>query len=165
MVSNELITGIVGLCGVALGTCGTLLGSWLTAKSQTSNLQLSIKAENERARVAEKRRIYATYMASLESHYSATIRLGYEKDASPELREHLLDVHDNATIQMRVAETELILIAPLGLGKLANASAEDLLFYGVQAERDLAAELDFPGIKDRLIKGMRVDLGESTPDE
>ena len=39
------------------GIGGTILAAWMTGKSQTANLVLSINAESERNRLAEKRRM------------------------------------------------------------------------------------------------------------
>jgi len=55
------ITGIVGLAGIG----GTLVSAKITRKSAAENLRTSIGAEDERARLAEKRRIYAQALASL----------------------------------------------------------------------------------------------------
>lgn len=63
MVSwTTLITGIVG---AVIGVAGTSLGAWLTGRTQTANLQLSIDAERERTRIADKRQTYARCLASL----------------------------------------------------------------------------------------------------
>lgn len=48
---------------------------------------LRVKADDERARLAEKRSIYARYMATLTGDLAAVTRLGAEKGASAELRD------------------------------------------------------------------------------
>ncbi len=63
MLWGYAITGIVGLAGIG----GTLWSGRLAAKSAVQTLTLSISAEDRRAKVAEKRRIYAAYLASLVS--------------------------------------------------------------------------------------------------
>jgi hypothetical protein len=60
MISSDvLVTGAVGIAGIG----GTILAAWMTAKGQTSNLLLGVDAEDRRAQLAEKRRIYAAYLA------------------------------------------------------------------------------------------------------
>jgi hypothetical protein len=59
-------TLVAGIAGGVIGVGGTYLGAWLTGRTQTANLKLSIDAENKRNRLAEKRRIYASCLASYE---------------------------------------------------------------------------------------------------
>ncbi len=56
-----LITGLVGVAGIA----GTILSARLTSRSQTANLMLSISEERKRARVTDRRQVYASFMAIL----------------------------------------------------------------------------------------------------
>ena len=62
-----LITGAVGIGG-------TSLGAWLNGRMQTRNLGLSIDAENKRARLTDKQRIYAAYLAEVETIILAIAR-------------------------------------------------------------------------------------------
>ena len=102
MASAELITGIVGLAGVLIGTAGTLLASWQTGKSQTKNVMFRVQADDERARLAEKRSIYARYMATLTGDLAAVTRLGAEKGASAELR----DIRPEGQFRLRHPRTD-----------------------------------------------------------
>ena len=76
-----------------------------------------------------------------------------------------LDNLDRASIEMLEALNQLILIAPRRLGDLAENSARELQRYGAAAERDEKAELNFPEIRDILIKEMRSDLAEPDSDD
>ena len=51
-VISTAITGAVGLAGIG----GALLSARMTSKSDAENLKMSIAAEDEHARLAEKRR-------------------------------------------------------------------------------------------------------------
>jgi hypothetical protein len=55
------ITGVVGLAGIG----GTLLSARMTGKSDAANLRMSVSAEDTRAKLAEKRRIYANCLAAI----------------------------------------------------------------------------------------------------
>jgi ABC-type transporter Mla maintaining outer membrane lipid asymmetry ATPase subunit MlaF len=55
------ITGVVGIVGIG----GSVLSARMAGKSAAQNLQMSIQAEDTRASRAEKRRICASYLASL----------------------------------------------------------------------------------------------------
>jgi hypothetical protein len=59
-VVSIAITGLVGIAGVA----GTIVAAKIASKSATKDLRLSINAESDRAREAEKRRIYAESLAA-----------------------------------------------------------------------------------------------------
>ncbi len=60
------ITGVVGLAGIG----GTLLSARMTSKSDAENLRTSISAEDARAKLAEKRRAYAAFHASLDNVFA-----------------------------------------------------------------------------------------------
>jgi hypothetical protein len=65
----------IGTLGTAtVGVAGIMATYWSAAKAritQNSNLQLTINAENERVRLAEKRRVYAAYMSAIGSYVLA----------------------------------------------------------------------------------------------
>jgi hypothetical protein len=58
-----IITGAVGVAGIG--------GTLLSARWQTASVKLSIAAEDERAKRAEKRRIYAAAYSALSDGLSA----------------------------------------------------------------------------------------------
>lgn len=58
------ITGAVGIAGIG----GTVLSATITRKSAAENLRISIDAENERIKLAEKRRIYAQALAAITAY-------------------------------------------------------------------------------------------------
>ncbi len=141
----NLITGAVGVAGIG----GTILAAWMTGKRQTANLKLSINAENQRARVAEKRRIYASCQASFNRLLAAARRPQHD-DA--EL--------DSAAAGASAAVSELVLIAPDDIGQQAETIRRYLGTYvaGTAGGADTDAKL--PRLSKQLIAAMRADLGE-----
>jgi hypothetical protein len=62
-VASVAITGAVGIAGVA----GTIAAARIAGKSARESAMLSINAENRRARLADKRQIYAHAVAALDA--------------------------------------------------------------------------------------------------
>lgn len=133
------ITGVVGLAGIG----GALLSARMTGKSDAENLRTSISAEDRRARLAEKRRIYANCLATLT--IAATARA---------------EAHDRqgaaaALVAAANAAFEVKLIAPRtvcgftdpAMSRLANSE------FGKADNRSADAIAE-------LAHAMRVDLGE-----
>ena len=58
-------TLVAGISGGLVGVGGTYLGAWRTGRTQTTNLKLSIEAEREQARLADKRQVYARFVHRL----------------------------------------------------------------------------------------------------
>jgi hypothetical protein len=63
---STIITGAVGVTGIG--------GTLLSARWQTAGVKLSIAAEDERARLAQKRRVYAATTAALNDGLLAMSR-------------------------------------------------------------------------------------------
>jgi hypothetical protein len=69
------------------GIAGTILSARLSARSQTANLMLSISEERERARVADRRQVYASFMAILnEVAIGAAAAYYMETETAPRSR-------------------------------------------------------------------------------
>jgi hypothetical protein len=162
-VIPAVVTGAVGIAGIG----GTILSAKLTAKTQTANLGLSIGAENHRARLAEKRRIYATFMASHERALEGVVK----HRASFRLSESTNDIKAMETIQRDArsalgnARAEMGLIEPVNFGSLPDQLVEMLRSYA-EATAIGARELDKPTpavdleVQDQLYTAMRTDLTE-----
>jgi len=130
------ITGAVGLAGIG----GTLLSARMTGRSDAENLRTSISAEDERAKLAEKRRVYASCLASL----TATGLVSTGNSPNPESV-------TNAFMSATCALFEVRLIAPREVGELA----------GTALGRLLGSEFGgFADVVTRLTSAMRADLGE-----
>ena len=139
MVSwTTLITGIAG--GV-IGVGGTSLGAWLTGRTQTANLKLSINAERERARIADKRQTYARCLASLTEVVFAAAKLGdYGDGVGPEERRSLVLALHESLAPMVVATNDMRLVAPESLGELADDVARKVALGVGDMERGVDSD-------------------------
>jgi hypothetical protein len=155
-----LITG-------AVGVGGTALGAWLNGRTQTKTLRLSLDAENERARLADKRRIYATCLARLEAHRTAAIDLADEqkhssdKPADNEESQETklrLEKTDEALTQ---AVTELFLIAPQHVFDPAVKVLEAVKEITNDPSKSEDQGEDYIHKQAYLTSAMRADLGET----
>lgn len=136
-----LITG-------AVGVGGTALGAWLNGRMQTNNLRLSLDAENKRARVAEKRAIYAHYN-------SASSRLWLVGTSSEDRKtEPGRSNHAHAVQDYFDSAGEVALIAPNNIRSLMTEITQD--FVHLRAIRSP----EFRTKREALSRAMRADLGE-----
>lgn len=158
-----VVTGVVGIAGIG----GAILSVKITTKSQAANLRLSIDAENNRARVAEKRRIYATFIACYNEALDSVVK----HRASFSLSESTNDIKAMEVIQREAlkalndARAEMGLIQPAGFDSLPDQQVEALHSYA-EATAAGARELDTPkpavelAVQDELYIAMRTDLAE-----
>jgi hypothetical protein len=135
------------LVGSISGIGGAILGAWMNGRSQMAGLHVSILADNQRARTAEKRRIYGRCLAALNdaSVQSASGRL------LPTGVHHIfeqIEQHKLLIQQCMNVVYEVALIAPQELGQLAIRAAT-----GIGTSRFGTAMAD-------LMEAMRADLGE-----
>jgi hypothetical protein len=144
-----VVTGVVGLAGIG----GTLLSAKLTSKSDAANLRTSIAAEDARAKVAEKRRIYANCLAALSAYVAAkTVPLtNLPPEAGIRFREEI----NRTQLAAANAVYEVQLIGPSEVALLANTTLLPLL----NADR-AAPGLGIGKAIGRLTTAMRLDLGE-----
>jgi hypothetical protein len=130
-------TGVVGLAGIG----GTL---WSGKRS--------ITAEDRRAQLAEKRRIYAAYRAALNDFVVSSSNHNTESD-----RSHYSDVR--ATFFNTTAE--VVLIAPANIRDRTLEVGRELSNYAGSRERD--REIPWPAELSQKIAdldhAMRADLG------
>ena len=146
---GTVVTGVVGLAGIG----GALLSASMTSKSSAQNLRTGISAEDERARRAEKRAIYAKYLAACDetsfaapSHFLENI---IPKRPQPrEADERAASLYVAAV----TANAELQLVAPAVVRELAD-SLQHLMVEGGKRYGDT---------KRQLLAAMRADLGEPT---
>jgi hypothetical protein len=159
--TGVIVTGAVGAAGIA----GTLLSARLTARSHIAGLKLSTAAEEERAHLAEKRRIYAGFHTSID-RLIVDWNLMHEGmgGAGPDEREELKQVPDAAMMAMSNSLSEIKLIAPEPVGRQAEKLARlfRAISQAILSERD-GAELDAIGSeifrqRSALYEAMRADL-------
>ena len=158
-----VVTGVVGIAGIG----GAILSAKITATTQVINLRLSIGAENHRARIAEKRRIYATFIAC----YNKALDAVNKHRASFSLSESTNDIKAMEAVQQEAlkalndARAEMGLIEPAKFGSLPDQLVDALHSYA-EATVVGARELDKPkpaiesAVHDKLYIAMRTDLAE-----
>jgi hypothetical protein len=156
-----ILTGV--LVGSASGIGGAICGAWMTARSNLPALKLSINAERERARLADKRQVYARYMASLTDVIVAGSKLGDSVDVSPEEHKAMAVALADSEGPMIAAMSEVKLIAPDDLGRLADEVASKVSRAMGALEQDVNSDFVFAPLSERLLKAMRADLGETAP--
>lgn len=158
-----IVTGVV--IGSASGIGGTILGSWMTGRSQLAALRINIAAENDRAEDAEKRRIYARCLAAAES---MILPLYLERAARYDKRPdwEAFDIALREAVNARlVAFAELELIAGSAVLDAADALGGAFDQYKVRPlntppseEEEVLGEF---GLFTRTLKeAMRADLDE-----
>ena len=160
-----VITGVVGVAGII----GTILAARITAGSQTANLMLSLNDERSRARLVDKRQVYANFIAAAhEAHFMMTWVYVEKKRAKEQVP--ISELYKlRAVMASRLSEIELV-----GTEEVIS-SAQALSRYVTQyfaslIEIDLVAFIDPPEtrmpvnvpleeVEKRLNEAMRVDLG------
>jgi hypothetical protein len=125
-----IITGTVGIAGIG--------GTLLSARWQTASVKLTIAAEDERAKIAERRRIYVAAYAAL----SDGLRV-MERSADDE-------VAPAVSISAINAARELELIASADVGRCARDALRGLDEHDGEALVEALAG---------LVGAMRADLG------
>jgi hypothetical protein len=162
-VIPAVVTGAVGIAGIG----GTILSARITTKAQTANLRLSIDAENTRARLADKRYIYATFMACYNRALDGVVK----HRASFRLSESTNEIKAIETTQWEArnalgnARAEMGLIEPTNFASLADQLVDMLDSYA-EATALGAREVGKPKpavdleMQDKLYIAMRSDLAE-----
>jgi hypothetical protein len=120
-----LVSGI--LIGAASGIGGAVAGAWINGKSQLSALKLNISAEDKRAKITEKRRLYAQFTARVteltDSIYDFS-RPDGKSDKKIESERHRLDLAD---VSLRHVVNEVGLIAPVDLAEMVGETYDRLV--------------------------------------
>jgi hypothetical protein len=135
------ITAVVGLAGIG----GTLLAARITGRS-----------EDNRAKVAEKRRIYANCLAALSVQYEANIlKVETSKLSFPQDLATIFGSSGDLDRAAMNAVFEVQLIASFDVAKLAAKTLETLFRATPGSERNAWATAIA-----LLVAAMRTDLGE-----
>lgn len=155
-------TGAIAVAGIA----GTLWQGIRAQKAEAKNLTTTLHADAERAKLAEKRRIYAQCLVALNSqyraalaaqaHYPLTVTVGQEGiNIRPEAAE-AIQAHAEASLQAMTAVAELGLIAA---PEVAEPAAEALAML-IKPSADLQVDAIAAKLVE-LPKAMRADFGEA----
>ena len=152
IVVPTAITGAVGLAGIA----GTLLSAKMTSKADAKNLRASIRAEDARAKLADKRRIYAGCVAALTAYSDATVAANSPKAliVKQHVRAELEYEVGRTRLAAQVAVSEVDLIAPPEVAVMAHRAA--LAVFDASEGKKIAS-IGSPIVT--LTMAMRRDLG------
>jgi hypothetical protein len=155
-----ITTGVVGLAGIG----GAILSSRMASKSTTSNLDMSITAEDRRAKVAEKRRIYARYLASIIEVVATTGNLEiYGGEADSDSKKALVVRVDESLISLVNALSELQLLASADVGRRAEDIGRAINEHANKLEHgEASVGGELYKMRLDLVQEMRADLGEAT---
>jgi len=140
-IAAGIAAGVVGLAGIG----GTIWAG-----------RISINADYQRARLADKRRIYAAYLAAIYDFY-AVVRSGRDLTTEPG-RSKL----EKATKLIFDTECEVSLIAPKSIDQLAVGLAGILFNYAdaLKEQPNPPQPAGADPAREELVGRMRVDLGE-----
>jgi hypothetical protein len=171
---ETLITGAVGLAGIG----GTLWQGKRSREAQTAdlkasldataeNLKAGIKAENERARLAEKRLIYADCLTAFVEMMPATAGYRVEFSAADHDAEKL-QAAESRLGKARDAMYRALSLVEVGgsdeVAKLAQESTDAFMKYVFATRTGESSDADADKIRDamaNLRQAMRADLGET----
>jgi len=160
-IVTGIVIGVVALAGIA----ATYWQGKRATQAASENLRNSIDAENERARLTEKRRIYAACQAAFTAMRieSITHRVAYQPPPSQDQRDAAELALNQARQAMLHVTSELLLIAPEGVRKIAADLTDSYLGYITATVRgaSLAEPTEPAGqLQNQLYDAMRADLGE-----
>lgn len=154
-----VVTGVVGLAGIV----ATYWQGKRATEAASENYRRSIDAQDEHVRLAEKRKIYAACQAAFTAMRieSITHRVAYQPPADQAQRDAAELALNQVQHRMLNATSELLLIAPKGVRKLAADLADSYVSYVTATMR--GASLDEPTdpatpMQSQLYEAMRADL-------
>lgn len=160
-----VITGVVGVAGIV----GTVLAARIAASSQTANLLLSMNEERSRARLVDKRQVYADFVtAAHEADFMITwVYLGRSQGKEDVPISELYKLR--AAMYSRLSEVELVGTEEV-ISRAQALSRYVTQYFSGLVEVDLVDNVDPPmtrlrvseplsEIEKRLSEAMRADLG------
>jgi hypothetical protein len=155
MLWGYAISGIVGIVG-------TSLGAWLTGRWQTTNLRLSLNAESQRAELAEKRQIYASFHSAYHNYTTiSTSSIDIKGEPGRTLYNQaltaLLDITDQLSVTAPTSVSRLAMELTKAITEYAAARKLDRDTTMIDHDAIYPDQLD--PVRTKLIKAMRKDLG------
>ena len=148
------ITGAVGVAAVA----GTIINAKITGNSARETARLNINAEDRRAYIADKRRVYARAIAAIETAVTAVSRVPDGGVAQREGDADRIAAVDAALLAAADALGELQLTAPPKLGALAAQAVDELSLF----RRGKTDAEPIRNTRRALVEGLYDDLQEET---
>jgi len=162
VIITGVATGVVGLAGIV----ATYWQGKRATETASESFRRSIYAAGERARLAEKRRIYAACQAAFTAMRieSITHRVAHQPPPDQAQRDAAELALNQVQRAMLNATSELLLIAPKDVNKLAEDLTDSYLSYITATVR--GASLEEPTgpaahMQSQLYDAMRADLDES----
>jgi hypothetical protein len=161
-IVTGVVTGVVGLAGIM----AVYWQGKRATETASETFRRSIDVQQERARLAEKRKAYAACQAAFTAMRieSITHRVAYQPPPDQEQRDAAELALNQVQRSMLNATSELLLIAPYDVRKLTADLADSYVSYITATVR--GASLDEPAspaahVQDQLYDAMRADLAES----
>jgi len=168
-VAAGAITGIVGLAGIAGTTWQAKRGREAQAAdlkasldAAAGNLRLGIDAESERARLAEKRRVYGQYLTALSEMFTAAgvvKAAGSTGDEGAKLAATAAQL--SAANGLAALFSEIELVSPYEVRLVANHARHAAHDFSPDDQRPFG----YGEARANLVWAMRDDLGEPGPEE
>jgi hypothetical protein len=143
---STIVTGAVGAAGIG----GAIFVARMGNKSQAANLLVSIGAEDERLRLAEKRRVYALFLGACSEVRSQAFVSRHHANQAEVLADRAM-----AISRALAAAAEVRLIASDALGDLADRLSR-LANEIVDDDKD-----EYFQVRSELLGAMRADLDET----
>jgi hypothetical protein len=138
-------------------------------EATAENLRRGIDAENKRALIAERRRLYAEFLASVDTLMPITLNYRYikEQGISGEERDKAFDDLTEAEGVMMKTSMEARLIAPRSIRLLIGSVVEAYLKYGLDSMSGVTelVKVEEPVPVSCVIDAMQADLGYDTAQE
>jgi hypothetical protein len=158
-----LLSGI--LVGSATGIGGTVIGSWMTGKSQLAALRIRINAEDVRAESKEKRNLYIAFLVGVNELCGA-LRVYPKSENEEALRQAANQELTRAQKAAANAIDELALFGPRNLSNMGHMLYEHLEKNTKEARSGTQTwELDYSVIDsllEEIYKIMRREINADT---
>jgi hypothetical protein len=149
------------LVGSVSGVAGAILGAWVSGKSALAGLKLTIEAEKESARLADKRAVYAQCLASLDNCKHSLQQLRQQRGTAESAA--AAEKYDRAWQDCAAKLNELGLVAPDGVRFVALTASGRLYRLAELADSShdefRGAEVRYFKAEDCLRQALRADLG------
>jgi hypothetical protein len=144
-VVSVAITAAVGIAGVA----GAIIAARIAGDSARESTRLTITAEADRARLADKRQLYARFMTVFSNAVTAAMEAKSAGPDSPDFAKYAAAINDAISLK-----NEVSLIAPEPTTTIAS-EAIDRLFDFLYGRCGPAAVADAKG---KALAALRDDL-------
>jgi hypothetical protein len=151
------------LVGSVSGITGTVIGAWMTGKSQMATLRINIDAENGRRKRDERRILYSGFLTTLTEVIG--LLKYYPTDISgSELEKSAFVKLDKAYIPLINAVNDLILLGPHEVIEAAREMMDYIQSCIRRARKDGNPKYDesvMNPLYSKLSKEMRGDITQS----